>query len=212
MTTKPPSIDELIAGFDRSLRTLTGNTPTNRPRPGTDTAEAPLSDSEREHAAGLMRINHCGEICAQALYEGQALTAKSEQARETLLNAAQEETDHLNWCRERLEELDAKPSVLDPLFYAASWTMGALTGLAGDRISLGFVEATEDRVVKHLDEHLTQLPEGDDRSRAILNQMREDEAHHAEEAVAQGGQVFPEPVKNLMALVSQVMTKTTYKI
>ena len=144
MATKPPNIDDLIAGFDRSLRTLTGNMPTNRPRPGTQSPESTLSEDDREHAAGLMRVNHCGEICAQALYEGKAFTARSNEARQTLLNAAQEETDHLNWCRERLDELDAKPSVLDPLFYAASWTMGALTGLAGDRVSLGFVEATEE--------------------------------------------------------------------
>ena len=205
-------IDDLVAGFDRTLKTLTGNMPSTRPRPGTEAAEIQMTTSERQHAAGLMRINHCGEICAQALYEGQAFTAKTEAAKATLLQAAAEETDHLHWCRQRLNELDAQPSVLDPLFYAASWALGAATGLAGDRVSLGFVEATEDQVVKHLDSHLQDLPEEDQRSRAILQQMREDEAHHADAAIAQGGEVFPAPVKNLMTLVSQVMTRTTYKV
>ena len=205
-------IDDLIAGFDRSLKTLTGGIPSARPRPGQDAPEKEMSEQERQHAAGLMRINHCGEICAQALYEGQAFTAQSDAARSTLLQAASEEADHLNWCRRRLDELNEQPSVLDPLFYAASWALGAATGLAGDKVSLGFVEATEDQVVQHLDRHLEDLPEDDLRSRAILDQMRADEAHHADQAIAQGGEVFPEPVKNLMTLVSAVMTRTTYKI
>ena len=205
-------IDDLIAGFDRSLKTLTGNMPSARPRPGQEAPERPMNEDERAHAAGLMRINHCGEICAQALYEGQAFTAQSENAKQTLLNAAAEESDHLQWCRERLDELEAKPSVLDPLFYAASWALGAVTGLAGDKVSLGFVEATEDQVVKHLDKHLQDLPADDLRSRAILDQMRTDEAHHADAAISQGGQVFPKPIKDLMTLASNVMTRSTYKI
>jgi ubiquinone biosynthesis monooxygenase Coq7 len=158
-----------------------------------------------------MRVNHTGEICAQALYEGQALTAKSNQARTTLLEAAAEERDHLAWCRSRLDELDAQPSLLAPLFYGASYAMGALTGLAGDKVSLGFVEATEDQVVAHLDRHLEQLPPADHKSRAILDQMREDEAIHGERALELGGETFPEPVKQVMSLISNIMTRTTYR-
>lgn len=204
--------DELVLGFDRALKTLTDSYSSSRTNPGHAEPEADLSPQQRRHAAGLMRINHAGEICAQALYEGQAVTARSAQAKQTLLDAAQEERDHLRWCRERLNELDAQPSVLDPLFYGASFVMGALTGLAGDRLSLGFVEATEDQVVKHLDEHLESLPSDDARSRAILDQMREDEATHGEHALAMGGQEFPAVVKQGMTVLAQVMTKTTYRI
>jgi 3-demethoxyubiquinol 3-hydroxylase len=204
--------DQLILGFDRALKTLTGNVPAQRENPAAEKEESDLAASERAHAAGLMRVNHAGEICAQALYEGQALTARSSQARDTLLHAAQEERDHLAWCAERLQELDARPSMLDPVFYGASFVMGALTGLAGDKVSLGFVEATEDQVVAHLDRHLDELPEADQKSRAIVDQMRKDESRHGEEALAQGGQAFPAPVKQLMTLISRVMTATTYRI
>ena len=171
-----------------------------------------LDETERKHAAGLMRVNHAGEICAQALYEGQALTAKSDAARETLLNAAAEERDHLGWCRDRLQELDAQPSVLDPAFYGASYLIGAVTGLIGDKVSLGFVEATEDQVVAHLNRHMDSLPEADHKSRAIVEQMREDETRHGEAALAQGGEPFPEPVKQVMTLISKLMTETTYRV
>ena len=205
-------VDNLVLGLDRALRTLSGAYNAQRPNPGADEAQIELDEVERKHAAGLMRVNHTGEICAQALYEGQALTAKSEQARETLLSAASEERDHLAWCRSRLAELDGQPSVLAPLFYGASYAMGALTGLAGDKVSLGFVEATEDQVVAHLDRHLEELPAEDHKSRAILDQMREDEAIHGEQALDQGGEAFPEPVKRVMSLISNIMTRTTYRI
>ena len=213
--TRPDSqqdpVDRLVIGIDQALRTLTGQYQAKRSNPATDTTDAVLSEAERTHTAGLMRVNHAGEICAQALYEGQALTARSVQARESLLQAAEEERDHLAWCRSRLNELDAKPSVLDPLFYGASFVMGALTGLAGDKISMGFVEATEDQVVQHLDGHLDNLPEGDRRSRAILEQMRADEAKHGAQALDQGGVEFPPLAKNAMTAISRLMTQTTYR-
>lgn len=205
-------LDDFISGFDRALRTLSGAHASTRPNPAENVPDPELDDQAREHAAGLMRVNHCGEICAQALYEGQALTARSRQARTTLLQAAAEERDHLSWCRERLTELHAKPSLLDPLFYATSFAMGAITGLAGDKVSLGFVEATEDQVVKHLENHLQELPAQDMKSRAIIDEMRHDEAEHGANALSMGGQEFPQPVKQGMAFLSRVMTTTTYRI
>ena len=207
----PDPIDTLIHGFDRSLRTLTGNYSSNRPRPGEHLEDGHMDVEEQAHAAGLMRVNHCGEICAQALYEGQALSAKSDTAKQALLNAADEELDHLQWCQERLNELQAKPSVFAPLFYASAWLMGVTTGLAGDKLSLGFVEATEDQVVQHLDKHLSQLPNQDHRSRAILNEMRKDEAKHAAQALQGGGLKFPVPIKRAMTLLSRLMTDSTYR-
>jgi ubiquinone biosynthesis monooxygenase Coq7 len=205
-------VDQFVQSFDRALRTLTGVVHAERENPAKALPEPEFNEQQRTHTAGLMRVNHTGEICAQALYEGQALTAKQPAARESLLAAAAEERDHLSWCRDRLSELGARPSVLNPLFYGVSFVMGALTGLVGDKVSLGFVEATEDQVVKHLDKHLEQLPEGDARSRAILDQMRSDEARHGAEALEQGGEPFPEPVKQVMSLISRVMTETTYRI
>ena len=159
-----------------------------------------------------MRVNHTGEVCAQALYEGQALTAKQDDAKQSLLEAAAEEQDHLSWCAQRLDELDQRPSVFDPLFYGASFALGAGAGLLGDRVSLGFVEATEDQVVKHLNEHLQSIPEDDAKTRAILHAMREDEARHGAHALAMGGEKFPLPVKRAMSLLAKVMTHTTYRI
>ncbi len=205
-------VDRLILGLDRALRTLTGVVQAERTSPAKDAAEKPLTEAERRHAAGLMRVNHAGEICAQALYEGQALTARSNDTRQTLTEAAQEETDHLVWCRERLSELNARPSVLDPLFYGAAYAIGALTGLAGDKVSLGFVEATEDQVVRHLDRHLGSLPDDDAKSRAILERMREDEARHGAHAIESGGETFAPVVKRGMTLLSKVMTEATYRI
>ena len=205
-------LDNLILGVDRALKTLSGGYTPQRPNPAADEAELELDEAERKHAAGLMRVNHAGEICAQALYEGQALTAKSDEARETLLQAAEEERDHLGWCRDRLEELDSRPSVLDPLFYGASFLMGAVTGLVGDKVSLGFVEATEDQVVAHLERHMESLPEADHKSRAIVDQMREDEYRHGEEALARGGEQFPDPIKQAMTVISKVMTETAYRV
>ncbi len=205
-------LDDLVIGLDRALKTLAATPVAERANPGESVADASMGEDERTHAAGLMRVNHTGEICAQGLYEGQALTARDRSTQASLLAAAQEETDHLAWCEERLGELDAKPSVLNPIFYAASYAMGAVTGLLGDKVSLGFVEATEDQVCRHLESHMESLPEQDQRSRAIITQMHEDEARHGADAMARGGAEFPAPVKNLMSLASKVMTETTYKI
>lgn len=206
------TVDNLINGFDRALKTLTGGRSAARENPAQQIDEAELTDAEKSHIGGLMRVNHTGEICAQALYEGQALTAKQDDAKQSLLEAAAEEQDHLSWCAQRLDELDQRPSVFDPLFYGASFALGAGAGLLGDRVSLGFVEATEDQVVKHLNEHLQSIPEDDAKTRAILHAMREDEARHGAHALAMGGEKFPLPVKRAMSLLAKVMTHTTYRI
>ena len=204
-------IDDAIHRFDRALKTLTGLRAAERENPAAAVEDAPLDDAERSHAAGLMRVNHTGEVCAQALYEGQALTARDGAVRERLLDAAGEEADHLAWCAERIGELGSAPSVLNPLFYAASYAMGAVTGLIGDKVSLGFVEATEDQVCEHLERHLDALPEQDARSRAIVERMHEEEARHGSDALDMGGSEFPAPVKQAMTLLSRVMTETTYR-
>jgi ubiquinone biosynthesis monooxygenase Coq7 len=206
-------VDQLIIGFDKALRTSTGNTTgSNRPSPAREISADNLTSDERELAARLMRVNHCGEVCAQALYHGQALTAKSGRVANAMLKAAEEETDHLVWCEGRLKELDASISKLNPVWYASSYAMGALTGLLGDKVNLGFVAATEEQVCKHLDEHLEKLPEQDNRSRSILEAMREDEKHHEETALAKGGARFPDPVKSVMTGFSSLMTRSTYWI
>ncbi len=184
----------------------------SRPSPAVGHEEPTLSAREREHAAGLMRVNHTGEVCAQALYQGQALSARSEETRAKLLGAAQEEADHLAWCEARLAELDAEPSRLNPLFYAASFALGAATAMAGDKVSLGFVHATEERVASHLRAHLSALPGEDRKSQLILQQMLNDEERHGAEALEHGGEEFPRPVKDVMTLASQLMTRTTYWI
>ena len=204
--------DRVILGFDRGLRTLAGRMTAVRPNPARDIADGDLSSAEKRHAAGLMRINHTGEVCAQALYEGQALIARKDEVRALLLDAAREETDHLVWCESRLDELDARPSVLNPLFYAGSWSIGIITGAFGDRTSLGFVEATEEQVSAHLSDHLSSLPVGDQRSRAIVSTMRADETAHGENALRAGGVAFPRLTRSIMRLVSRVMTTTTYRI
>ncbi len=209
--------DQLLSRLDRRLKQLvspsmaqpSGGT---RPSPAKGHEEPELSLREREHSAGLMRVNHTGEVCAQALYQGQALVARSDDTRQNLLSAAQEEADHLAWCEARLNELDAAPSRLNPLFYAASFALGAATALAGDKVSLGFVHATEERVASHLRSHLKALPGEDRKSQLILQQMLDDEERHGEEALAHGGEEFPRPVKDVMSLASQVMTRTTYWI
>lgn len=213
-----PLVDRAVIQADRMLRSFSGIGPApRRASPSTElpppeVADRSLSEQERRHAAGLMRVNHTGEVCAQALYQGQALTARDPALRRAMAGAAREEEDHLAWCAQRLQELQAEPSRLNPLFYGLSWGMGVLAGVAGDRISLGFIHATEDQVVAHLDRHAEALPETDVRSRAIVERMRADEARHGEEALEAGGQTFPEPVRRLMTAVSKLMTATAYRI
>jgi 3-demethoxyubiquinol 3-hydroxylase len=204
--------DRVICELDGALRALTGQHHAQRPNPAEGLADADLEADAARHAAGLMRVNHTGEICAQALYQGQAFTARDDAVRDSLRRAAAEETDHLVWCEARLAELGSGPSVLNPAFYALSFAMGAVTGLLGDRVSLGFVEATEDQVCRHLERHLDSLPAEDEKSREIVRRMHEDEARHGAEALAHGGSEFPEPVKQAMTLLSRVMTETTYRI
>ncbi|HTO56589.1 MAG TPA: 2-polyprenyl-3-methyl-6-methoxy-1,4-benzoquinone monooxygenase [Pseudomonadales bacterium] len=205
-------LDLAVIAADRVLKTLAGRHVAERASPAQDVAPAPLDDEGRAHAAGLMRVNHAGEVCAQALYEGQAMVARDPNVRSALLTAAREEEDHLAWCNERLQELDSRPSVLNPLWYGVSFALGAATGLLGDKISLGFVAATEDQVCKHLDRHLHDLPADDSRSRAIVAQMRDDEARHGTAALDAGGADFPQPVKDAMTLVSTLMTATSYRV
>ena len=204
-------LDTCLATLERGLRSVAGGVEAKRANPA-DALEATLSGSERRHAAGLMRVNHCGEICAQALYEGQALTARSCAVREALAAAAREEEDHLAWCRQRLDELGSRTSLLDPAFYAASYVLGAAAGLLGDRLSLGFVAATEDGVRRHLDRHLQSLPDGDAKSRAILEEMRADEVRHGADAVRAGGVAYPKPIKAAMAVAAKAMTTATYRL
>jgi 3-demethoxyubiquinol 3-hydroxylase len=205
-------LDFAVIAADRVLKTLAGQHVPERSSPAASVPGAPLEEEQRAHAAGLMRVNHAGEVCAQALYEGQALVARDARVRDALLAAAREEEDHLAWCGERLRELDSRPSVLNPLWYGVSFALGAATGLMGDRISLGFVAATEDQVCRHLDRHMNDLPADDARSRAIVSQMRDDEARHGTAALEAGGTAFPQPVKDAMTIVSGVMTATAYRV
>ncbi len=207
-------IDNFIINADRALRTLAAGSDMTceRPSPARPLDEAELSDSERKQAAALMRVNHTGEICAQALYQGQALTAKLPQVRSEMEHAAEEEIDHLVWCQERIDSLGSHTSYLNPVWYGLSFAIGAGAGLVSDKVSLGFVAATEDQVCKHLQSHLKQLPTTDLRSRAVVEQMLEDEARHADMALSAGGYNFPTPVKGVMTLVSKAMTKTSYYI
>ncbi len=205
--------DRLVGHLDRSLRTLFGRPPTTgRPHPAEAVPEADLNAAERRHAAGLMRVNHCGEVCAQGLYEGQALTARDPAVGEAMRRAADEENDHLVWCADRLAELGSRTSRLDPLFHAGSLALGAAAGLAGDRWSLGFLAETERQVVRHLESHLERLPATDGRSRAVVEQMRRDEAEHAGMAERGGAAPLPRPVQRLMACNARVMTTTTYRV
>lgn len=206
-------IDNIIANADQVLQTLNKNTvKPDRQSPAKQQPETELSEQEKKHIAGLMRINHAGEVCAQALYQGQALTARNEQVRAAMAHSAKEEIDHLAWCEERINDFGSHTSHLNPLWYAMSFGIGAIAGAIGDKVSLGFVAATEDQVCEHLEQHLTQIPHKDKKSRAIIEQMLKDEAEHAEVAIEQGGLHFPQPVKKAMTFVSHVMTKATYKI
>ncbi len=206
-------IDRVIDNLDGCLRTLThGTQPLTRPSPAESVDHTELSSEEKSTSAGLMRVNHTGEVCAQALYQGQALTAKLEGTRASMEQAAQEEVDHLAWCENRLQELNSRPSVLNPLWYSLSFGIGAGTGLIGDKLSLGFVAATEEQVCQHLKEHLQRLPEKDQRSRAIVNTMIEDEQRHGEHALDAGGMHFPSGVKKAMRLTSRLMTELSYRL
>ncbi len=203
--------DRMVGVFDRALRAVAGvESGTSEQSPASGVADEPLTRAQRRHAAGLMRVNHAGEIAAQALYHGQALGARDSAVREAMEKAATEEGDHLAWCRERLSELDAAPSRLDPFWYAASFAIGAMAARAGDRYSLGFVAETEHQVVEHLDRHLERLPPGDRRSRRILERMRADEQAHATGAIAAGGVPLPRIVRRLMRHVSKSMTCSAY--
>ncbi len=206
-------IDRLLLQADAAMRTLIPNSShASRPSPAVLEPHSSLDAEQTRHVAGLMRINHTGEVCAQALYQGQALTASLPHVREQMEHAAEEEVDHLVWCEQRIRELGSQPSLLNPLFYGLSFAIGATAGAISDKVSLGFVAATEDQVCKHLDEHLQQIPETDRKSRAILKQMRVDEEEHATSALEAGGFKFPAPIKLGMSLMAKVMTGSTYRI
>lgn len=205
-------LDRLIIEFDKGLRTVLAEQHSVRAFPDRNAAEQPLAAAEKRHAAALMRINHSGEVCAQALYNGQAITARNPATEAALRTAAQEETEHLAWCEKRIHELGSHKSLLNPLWYAGSFTLGALAGALGDKWNLGFLAETERQVGKHIDSHLQKLPAQDEKSRAILEQMAVDEARHAATALEHGGAELPLPVKLAMKISSKVMTKTTYWI
>jgi 3-demethoxyubiquinol 3-hydroxylase len=206
-------IDRLIIEFDTALRSIVGGANAQRPTPDSEQSSKSVLDArERKHAAGLMRINHVGEVCAQALYQSQKLVARNPQIQEMLSHSGQEEMDHLAWCETRLQELGSHTSYLNPFWYAGSFAIGLAAGLAGDRWSLGFVAETEKQVENHLESHLEKLPQEDHRSRAIVEQMRVDEIEHGQAALQAGGAVLPEPIQKMMQVMSKVMTSTAYKI
>jgi ubiquinone biosynthesis monooxygenase Coq7 len=205
-------IDQLINTFDTSLRTLFAASTAARPRPDASIDEPALNDNSKQHAAALMRINHVGEVCAQALYSGQALTSKNPNIVKALAHAAAEETDHLAWCEARINELGGRKSMLNPLWYVGSFTLGAVAGAMGDKWNLGFLAETEKQVSIHLQNHLNQLDETDIKTRTIVEQMQQDEAVHAAEATQLGAAELPAPVKASMQMMSTIMTKTAYYI
>ncbi|MHB1213543.1 MAG: 2-polyprenyl-3-methyl-6-methoxy-1,4-benzoquinone monooxygenase [Thiobacillus sp.] len=204
-------LDQLITTFDLGLRTVFASPHAGRPYPGAG-PEADMSDAERTRAAALMRVNHVGEVCAQALYAGQALTAKNEKVRAELEQAAREETDHLAWCETRINELGGRKSLLNPLWFGGAFALGAAAGLLGDKWNLGFLAETERQVEAHLDGHLQQLPEADAKSRAVVEQMKTDEARHAQAAVDHGGAPLPQPAIWAMRLAADVMRKTASRV
>lgn len=204
-------LDRLLSTVDNGLRTVLGQPKiTERPNPANHLKEAELSAEQRTLAGRLMRINHAGEVSAQGLYQGQAITARLPEVRSKMERAALEENDHLAWCESRAKELDTQVSLLNPLWYMGSLSIGAIAGLAGDKWSLGFVVETERQVVKHLTEHMQKITPADQKSHAILQQMKEDEAHHATTALHAGGTELPLPIKGMMKLTSKIMTKTAY--
>jgi ubiquinone biosynthesis monooxygenase Coq7 len=205
-------LDRLLAEAQRGLSGMANEAVAERDNPGTPQPDIEMAERHRIHAAGLMRINHTGEVCAQALYVGQAAVARDEATRAQLLNAAQEETDHLAWCNDRLRELHSRPSLLNPLWYAGSYAIGVAAGLRGDGWNLGFVVETERQVEAHLEEHLRSLPPEDLRSRAILQTMKQDEARHADHAQAAGARALPPPIPRIMALASSLMKAVAYRL
>ena len=206
-------IDLVINEVDKGLKYSTQNYQTeSRPYPADKIEQDSLNESEKNHSAGLMRVNHSGEVCAQALYRGQALTAKLGDTRTKMEQAASEELDHLSWCNKRLEELNNKPSVLNPVWYGMSFSIGAVAGLIGDNWSLGFVHETEEQVVKHLDGHLDKLSKKDLRTKAVIEQMRIDEEQHSHDALEAGAEILPDEIKDLMSKVAKVMTNSSYHI
>ena len=205
-------IDELIIGFDRALRTLSGTATSVRANPGDRCSDPALSEAERRHAAGLMRVNHTGEVCAQALYHAQSLTARDPNIRRRLSDAAREEGEHLAWTQQRLAELGDRTSFLNPLWYAGSFAIGLAAGITGDRTNLGFVVETERQVEEHLTSHIDRLPAGDAKSRAIVTAMRDDEGRHGAGARDAGGSELPWPARTLMRAAARVMTATAYYV
>ena len=205
-------IDEAIIQFDKALRTVFASARSIRPVPGQELPDAPMSDEQRSHVAALMRVNHCGEICAQALYQGQALMSRDHSVRRELEQASREETEHLAWTEQRIAELGGHKSLLNPLWYGGSLALGMLAGKLGDRWNLGFLAETERQVEAHLSGHIERLPAEDQKSREVLEQMRADEAGHAEKAIDLGAHTLPAPVRGAMKLMAKVMTTTAYRI
>ena len=206
------SLDSAICAFDRTLRTMSSVATASRPNPAVGVAEPGLTEQEKTHSAGLMRVNHVGEVCAQALYAAQSAFAKTPLTREQFQKAGEEEVDHLAWTADRLQELGSRTSLLNPLWYAGSFVLGAVAAKLGDPVSLGFVVETERQVEAHLDRHLDELPPNDLRSRAIVTQMRHDEVAHAEAAAQLGAAELPMPVKAVMQAMAKVMTTAAYRI
>lgn len=210
---KLSAIDRAIIQFDRTLKTLTGGaSEAARPSPAAECSDTDLSQQEKKHSAGLMRVNHAGEVCAQALYQGQAATAKLKHVRHKMDQAAAEELDHLAWCDERLQQLNSRTSILNPLWYAGSFAMGAAAGMISDKISLGFVAATEEQVARHLEHHLRALPQQDEKSRAIVSTMLHDEREHGQAALQAGGKKLPKWIRQSMWYTAKLMTRTAYRI
>ena len=206
-------LDEVCLRFDQALKSIFGNAETtDRKYPAESVADHLLTEDQRKHSASLMRINHAGEVCAQALYHGQGLVSRREDVREKMEKAAIEEGDHLAWCSQRLEELGSHTSYLNPLWYVGSFAIGVTAGLVGDKWSLGFLAETENQVVKHLEGHLQSLPAEDEKSASILQQMREDEAHHRDDAIDSGAAELPSPIKTLMGFTAKIMVKIAYWI
>jgi ubiquinone biosynthesis monooxygenase Coq7 len=204
--------DALILQVDKALRTVFATAASRRPYPDAGVDDVEMSETEKRHAAGLMRVNHSGEVCAQALYQGQALTARNPDTARALIEASEEETEHLAWCEKRLNELGSHKSFFNPLWYAGSFTLGALAGALGDKWNLGFLAETERQVEGHLNEHLSELPEQDAKSRAIVEQMKVDEMKHADTAIEHGGVPLPMPVRQAMQMTSKVLTFAAYRL